>query len=265
MPPSLRENTSSRLFKNLTPAKGLFRTLALTLLCSSSLALALGGQGAAPINPATISITLHVDAAAPGPGDGSASDPFNDLQQAINRAVNQYNAAGTGVRVLLTAGTYRVGDEGATSALNLPSPSTDAPVVIEGAGWSPGTHTGDVIITGSDVWTSWTDAGDGTWTRAWPYAWGVGPNNTGGGNPPEAMLRYEHIHVNGTTYYQMLGPDDPNRAHLTSEEGAFWVNESSGILTIKPPDSFGDLNAALVEVTTKRRLLHHWPGAFHLN
>lgn len=223
--------------------------------------LALGGTGAPPIDESAISITLHVSPTAPAGGNGTLASPFNTLQAALNRAVNTHNAAGQGVHIILAPGTYREGTPGATNAITFPTPSTAAPIIVEGAGWNTAApaNTGDVIISGSENWSGgWTSLGDGTWTRPWPYTWGVGPNNTGGGNPPEAMLRYELVHVNGATYYQMLGPTDPNLAHITATEGAFWVNESSGIITIRPPSGFGDLNTALVEVTTKRRLLHHW-------
>ena len=66
--------------------------LPLVLLVAPSLANALGGTGADPILETEIDITLHVDAAAPGPGDGTASDPFSDLQDALNRAINEHNA-----------------------------------------------------------------------------------------------------------------------------------------------------------------------------
>jgi hypothetical protein len=222
---------------------------------------ALGGSGAAPINEAAISVTLYVNPTAPAGGSGTQSSPFNTIQAALNRAINTHNAANQGVRVLLAPGIYREGIPGATSAITLPTPTTAAPVIIQGAGWNPSApaNTGDVIISGSENWSGgWTAQGNGTWTRAWPYTWGVGPNNTGGGNPPETMLRYELVHVNGVTYYQMLGPSDPNLANLTATEGAFWVNEATSTITIRPPATLTDLNSALVEVTTKRRLLHHW-------
>jgi hypothetical protein len=237
----------------------LFSVLA-ALLATTRL-LALGGGGAPPIDESAITVTLHVSPSAPVGGNGTSASPFNTLQAALNRAVQTHNAAGQGVRVLLAPGTYREGTPGATNAITFPTPTTVAPVVVEGAGWNPAApaNTGDIILSASENWSGgWTSADGGTWTRPWPYAWGVGPNNTGGGNPPEAMLRYELVHVNGATYYQMLGPTDPNLAHLTATEGAFWVNESTGLLTVRPPTGFGDLNTALVEVTTKRRLLHHW-------
>ena len=227
-------------------------------LTGASSCLASGGTGSPPIDESLISVTLHLDASAPTGGNGSQSSPFNTLQAALNRAIYTHNAANQGVRVLVAPGTYREGAAGVANAISFPTPVSPAPVVVEGAGWSPGRHTGDVVFSGSEIWSGWTNEGDGTWTREWPYAWGVGPNNTGGGAPPEAMLRYECVHVNGMTYYQMLGPSDPNITHLTPQEGAFWVNEEADVITIRPPAGFGDLNTATVEVTTKRRLMHHW-------
>ncbi len=167
------------------PHRSLWLSVLLSLLLPVC-AFALGGTGAAPIDESVITITLHVDASAKSGGNGSAASPFNTLQAALNRTVHTHNAASQSVRVQLAPGTYREGTPGATNASSLPSPSTAAPIVVEGAGWNPAApaHTGNVIRSGSEAWNSgWTPAADGTWTRPWPYAWGVGPNNTGGGNP----------------------------------------------------------------------------------
>ena len=218
--------------------------------------------GAAAIDEILIADTLHVSPiGSDTTGTGSAGAPFRTISRGLLVANNQYNAANLGVRVLVQPGTYREGAPGGQWAIVFPSPATTAPVVLEGAGWNPSNpgHTGDVIISGSEVWTDWTDDGDGTWTKAWPYAWGASPLN--GSNPPavEAFRRYELVHVNGLTYYQIAGPDDTAAlAKLTADEGAFWVNESTGIIAIRPPASVSDLNAQLVEITTKRKLLYHF-------
>jgi hypothetical protein len=233
-----------------------FQVVLLSFIFLTEAVYGLGGTGAQPVDESLIEVTLYVDASAPDGGNGTQASPFNSIQPALNQAVNNHNANSRGVRVLIAPGTYRSGSAENLTAIQFPSPSTPLPVIIEGAGWSEGVHTGDVIITGSEVWTDWTDEGDGTWSKPWTYAWGVGPNNTGGGNPPEAMLRYEWVHVNGDTYYQFNSGDDPNLQWLNEHEGAFWVDEAAERITIRPPASVSDLNDEVVEVTTRRRLVH---------
>lgn len=239
----------------------------LALLCASALALLAplalpaqtGGTGAAPISESLVTEIVHVSPAGnDSTGNGSASAPYRTIQRGLNRA-NQFNAVEVGAKVLVAPGTYREGAIGAATAITFPSPATAAPIILEGAGWNPAApaNTGDVIITGSEPWTGWTAVGDGTWTKPWLYNWGLSPDN-GAPNVPEVFRRYEMVHVNGATYYQVTGPSDPRRANLAATEGCFWVDETNDLITVAPPTGFGDLNAALVEVTVRRRLLHHW-------
>lgn len=218
--------------------------------------------GAAPIDESLITATLHVSTGGDdATGNGTPGAPFASISHALNVAQNNYNQHNLGVRVLVQPGTYREGNPGDAWAVLFPSPATPAPVVLEGAGWDPEApaNTGDVIVSGSKVWENWIANGDGTWRKDWPYKWGASPLN--GSNPPavEAFRRYEMIHVDGETYYQIAGPDDTAAlAKLTAEEGAFWVDEGTETITIRPPASVSDLNDHLVEVTTQRRLLYHF-------
>ncbi len=238
--------------------------LALAFLAFAALSRALATEpGAAPIDESLIVATLHVSPSGnDSSGNGSASSPFRTISRGLTVAHQHYNAANLGVRVLVHPGTYREGSPGGQWAIVLPSPSTPAPFVLEGAGWNRAApaNTGDVILSGSEDWSGgWTSVGDGTWTRPWPYAWGASPLN--GSNPPavEAFRRYEMVHVDGQTYYQVAGPaDSAALAKLTAAEGAFWVNESTGLITLRPPASVTNLNTRLVEVTTKRKLLYHF-------
>ena len=222
--------------------------------------------GATSIDESLVVATLHVSPSGDDTtGNGSASTPFRSITKGLHVAHNHYNAAHLGVRVLVHPGTYREGAPGGKWAIVLSSPATPAPVILEGAGWNPAApaNTGDVILSGSEIWSGgWTSAGNGTWTRPWPYTWGASPLN--GSNPPaaEPFRRYELVHVDGQTYYQVAGPTDTAAlAKLTAAEGAFWVNESTGLITVRPPATVTDLNTRLVEVTTKRKLLYHYrPG-----
>ncbi len=218
--------------------------------------------GAAPIDESLIAATLHVSPSGDDiTGNGTAGAPFASISHGLNVAQNNYNQQNVGVRVLVQPGTYREGNPGDTWAVIFPSPTTSAPVVLEGAGWDPDApaNTGDVILSGSRVWENWAATGDGTWSKDWPYAWGASPLS--GSNPPaaEPFRRYEMIHVDGETYYQIAGPDDSVAlSKLTATEGAFWVDEGEGIITIRPPAAVSDLNEHLVEVTTQRKLLYHF-------
>ncbi len=236
-----------------------FCAITFALLTPLALPAQTGGTGSAPIDESLVTQILHV---APtgndSTGTGSAAAPYRSIQRGLNRA-GTLNGQNVGVKVLVAPGTYREGSIGAATAINFPSPSTAAPIILEGAGWNPAapSNTGDVIITGSEAWTGWTDAGDGTWTKAWPYDWGLSPDN-GAPNVPEVFRRYEMVHVNGATYYQILGPSDPRRANVRPSDGCFWIDEVNDLITVAPPAGFADLNAALVEVTVRRRLLHHF-------
>ncbi|MBI5691077.1 MAG: right-handed parallel beta-helix repeat-containing protein [Verrucomicrobia bacterium] len=259
------------------------------------------GTGATPIDERAITLTLHV---APAPlghdttGDGSAARPYASLRRALAVAQPR-KIAGTGVKVLLAPGVYREGtptDNWAVAFNFGLTQSTPAPLVIEGAGWDPAAprNTGNVIISGSEDWSgNWTRNPDGTWSRDWPYAFGVPANNFPFG-VSDALIRRELVHVDGQTYYQINPPNYTNRSgvvgsategdpgnptnvnggRLTSAEGSFWVTDAvlsgttvatMGRITIRPPTGAPadfDLNrpGRLVEVTTKRSLLQIWLG-----
>ena len=176
---------------------------------------------------------------------------------------------------MLCAGSGMIGRRAFTSF------TTSAPLVIEGAGWSPDDprNTCDVVISGSEDWSGgWTQDADGNWVKPWPHSWGVPPKGSGiTFGVSDAFLRQELVHVNGQTFYQ-LNPPDPNYVNqngqvsgavegdnvnggrLEDAEGAFWIVDASGTtpgtITLKLPANTPadfDLNATgnLVEVSTK--------------
>jgi hypothetical protein len=249
------------LNNTVIPGKSFF-VLILTFLSVMVTHSPARANGASPIDESLITATLHVRPDGDdSSGNGTAAAPFASIAHGLSVAQSQYNQQNIGVRILVHPGTYREGIPGNEWAVIFPSPTTSAPVVLEGAGWDPDApaNTGDVILSGSRVREDWTSNGDGTWSTVWPYAWGASPLN--GSNPPavEAFRRYEMVHVDGETYYHIAGPNDTAAlSKLTVSEGAFWVDESAGILTVLPPDSVTDLNSHLVEVTTQRKLLYHF-------
>ncbi len=280
----------------------LVRPSLLLVALLTACAVAVAGTGAGPIDERAITLTLHV---APAPlghdtsGDGSTARPYASLRRALAVAQPR-KIAGTGVRVVLAPGTYREGSPADNWAVAFNfgvAQSTSAPLVIEGAGWDPAAprNTGAVIISGSEDWSGgWTKNSDGTWSRDWPYAFGV-PAHSFPFGVSDALLRRELVHVDGRTFYQINPPNYTNRSgvvgsategdpgnpnnvnggRLTPDEGAFWVTDAvlsgptvttMGRITIRPPAAAPadyDLNqpGRLVEVTTKRSLLQIWLGA----
>ncbi|HBL74207.1 MAG: hypothetical protein A2W90_17800 [Bacteroidetes bacterium GWF2_42_66] len=229
---------------------------------------------------------IYVSTTGSDSGTGLVDSPYFSIKKALTEAMN-LKKTGTGVKVIIAGGTYRKGAATDSYTYNLSSSAaetTNAPLVIEGAGWDASNpyNTGDVIISASEDWSGgWTRNADGTWFKDWPYAWGVPARPTGLKRAvSDAFVRRELVHVNGQTFYQLNPPtgyinvntfagENPlptnaNGDRLTPEEGAFWVTDAAGSaqgkITIKPPSSFSpsfDLNASsnLVEVTTKRGLL----------
>ncbi|AEI48339.1 right-handed parallel beta-helix repeat-containing protein [Runella slithyformis] len=242
--------------------------------------------------------TVYVSTSGNDTDAGSGSAPFRTIKKALAIAAAK-KRAGVGVKILIAAGTYREGaaSDGWAMTLNMSlSQATAAPLVIQGAGWNAKgpKNTGDVIISGSEDWSGgWTKNADGTWSKDWPYAFGVPAKNVSFG-VSDAFLRRELVHINGKTYYQVNPPNytnvngtvggamegDPgnpnnvNGGRATADEGLFWVTDAvlnngtivtMGKITVKLPQDSPpafDLNAQgnLVEVTTKRNLLQLWLG-----
>ena len=276
----------------------------LALLLSATALRLCAGTGSAPINEALITQTLYVSPAGSDTANGSLTAPFATLRAALARAATLKNA-GTGVRVRIAPGTYREGapmvnPTASSFAFQYTGFNSPAPIVIEGAGWSPANpiNTGDVIISGSEDWSGgWTKNSDGTWSKDWPYNWGVPASGVSFG-VSDAFLRRELVHVNGQTYYQVNPPapytnlrsvngqyggfaegggavpgDNLNGGRLTAAEGSFWVTDAvrsadystlinPGKITIKLPANASTLDLASaankVEVTTKFNPLQIW-------
>ncbi|MGC9452584.1 MAG: right-handed parallel beta-helix repeat-containing protein [Oceanipulchritudo sp.] len=222
---------------------------------------AVGGSGAPEIDEGLISTTLYV---SPDPLLGNDLNPGTENQPlaTITKAFNLYNGGTGGYKIILLPGIHRPGAIAATQALSIPGVlSATRPLIIEGAGWSPGLHTGDVILSGSEDWSGgWTVAGSENgrtaYEKAWPYDWGLStnifePNFT----PPDTVRTYHQVVVDGVVYYEVLNAADPHVANVADSEGYFYVDESSNFIRVVPPAAFADLNGALVEVSVRRTLL----------
>jgi hypothetical protein len=220
------------------------------------------GTGAPEIDEGLVTTTLHVAAFGGSDGNpGTEGSPLATLAEAFAR----YNGGSGGYRIILLPGTHRPGTAGTEPALSLPGtiPAT-RPLILEGSGWSPGTHTGDVVISGSEDWSGvWTNAGTENgrtaWEKAWPYVWGLSINISAPAiTPPDVVRTYHLVHVGGVTYYEVLGAGDPTIANLSASEGYFHVDEATNLIRVVPPASIADLNTKLVEVSTRRTLLRYF-------
>jgi hypothetical protein len=218
--------------------------------------------GAPEIDPSDVTLTVHVSTEGnDDTGTGSALAPFRTIKRGLAEANTLITSQQTGVRVLIAPGIYLEEDDNALTTLQLSYPSGGHPLVIEGEGWSPGVHTGDVILTGAKPHSGWEANGDGTYTANWPYTLprlnpaqiGVGP----GVHYPEVVGRMERLFVNEAIYFQFEGPSDPNLANLDPGEGAFWIDDESKTITALPPPGTDFANAE-IEAIVRGRLIHAW-------
>jgi len=162
---------------------------------------------------------------------GTASMPVRTIGRADILATNA-NRQGIGVKVLISPGVYREKvSYGGTTA---------APVIFEAV------TPGQVIMSGADVWTGWTDQGNGLYSHAWNYDWGLMPIPSlwisSGFNQPIADIvrRREIISVNGQMLAQVLSTN-----YLTP--GTFYINESQNYVFIKLAAGTA-INSQLIEV-----------------
>lgn len=228
--------------------------------------LAAGGAGAPAITPSQITRVLYVNGTTGSDAwngteatfVGGTSGPTRTIKRAWDLAVIQ-TQANNGVRIVVAPGTYLEGSTSDATALSLAYPANGKPIILEGAGWSEGALTGNVVITGATAWTGWADNGNGTWSAPWPHDFGLMDlgqlGATAEQNVPEVFRRMERLWVNGVAYLQFTGGSDPNLSLLSAEEGAFWVNTTTKTITAKPPAGTS-LSGAAVEAAVRRRLMH---------
>jgi len=184
---------------------------------------------------------LYVNATHPQASDqnpGSQALPFKTIGRAAAAAVAN-NAKQVGTKVLIGAGTYRE-----SIYLLKNGRETDAPIVFEAAG--------EVIVSGSDVWTGWQSvSGNNVWAHAWPYAWGLAPAPSGW-EPyvtlADIVRRREMVFVNGTALDQAL-------SYSELQAGRFYVDENAQTLYIQPTGNI-PISGAAVEVAVRPELFY---------
>jgi hypothetical protein len=188
-------------------------------------------------DPTFSGTTIYVSTSGLDSNIGTQANPVRTIQRAVQLAAD-VNSAGQAALIAVAAGTYR-------ESVNLPGQKTDAALTIEGAGSTA------TILTGSDNWSSgWTLQGDGSYTHAWPYAWGMAALPSGWSgywsaltNPDkDTMRRSETVYVNGSAL-------QPTLSLASMVAGKFYVNETTHTLHMRLPA--GVTMPAQIEVGTR--------------
>jgi hypothetical protein len=192
--------------------------------------------GQANVNENLETAFIYVDGTTGSDSNpGTQAEPFKTIGKAASVALaNNQNSIGT--RVNINPGVYRE-----TFSMSSSASSTSLPITIQAA------QNGTVIVSGSEVWTGWTQYGSNPniYTNSWPYTWGLCPRAPG---PIEQdiNLRREMIFVNGVMLTQVL-------AQSELVQGTFYVDETHGVVYMFPPLGT-DVSTATVEVSTQDSL-----------
>lgn len=190
----------------------------------------------APLVNENVSETLHVNPSHPNASDsnpGTAERPLKTFKRGMALAGDRNNRK-IGVRVLVYPGMYR--EEVAYYGY------TDAPVIVEAK------EPRKAIISGSDVWTGWSDQGNNTYTHGWPYNFGLSPIPGGWGDAPpipDLVRRREMVFVKGKALR-------PVNSIGELSDNTFHINEANDTITIKLASKLGKKT---VEVALRSRIL----------
>jgi Right handed beta helix region len=204
-----------------------------------------------PSTGATINTTgatqIYVDATsgADNPSCGASGSPCKTINYGLSQASTHSVA-----QVNVNAGTYR---EAVTLPASYNENASSNTLIIKA------TAAGTAIVEGADQWTGWTNNGNGTFSKSWPYTWGyAGQPFSGTGGPALSCvgLRREMMFINGTPMTQQL------QGALTTA-GTFSVvdntADSAGVcptlsgtamITVYPPAGT-NMSTADIEVSTR--------------
>jgi Right handed beta helix region len=203
------------------------------------------------LEPEASVVTLHLNPWASNASDSndgsSSSRPLKTIQAAFEKMI-PIKEAGSSVRILFYPGVYRDTLIGTESRPHWRIPDNSAWLLLVAQ------EKGKAIFSGSDVWTGWTNQGNGLWSKAWPYDWGApgaGDDLTPGApDVPELAARRELVFVNGQRLAQVL-----NQSEL--REGSFHVDETGNKLTLKLRAGINP-NTTTTEVATREQLFYIW-------
>jgi Right handed beta helix region len=169
---------------------------------------------------------------------GTIDRPVKTISRATVLAMQNYTS-GVGTNIEIASGIYR-------EAISLTGTGTEngPPITFRGP------QTGSVIVTGSYVWTGWTQdtLNPSLYWYSWPYRWGQC-------NPPQGwptlapiVLRREMIFLNGALMMQVMSQSQ-------MQAGTFYVDEGHGRVYIWVPAGI-DMRTATVEVSTRPTLFY---------
>ncbi len=199
-----------------------------------------------PLRP-TVDVELHVRPGHPQANDngpGTAAQPYQTIQAGINRAV-QNKKGSVSTQVWIHPGTYRT-EVRFDTYTNYPNndPDNTTPIFVTA------TVPGEVVISGSDVWTGWRpDTTAGVFVHAWPHDWGLVEDPSRGVHEvAEIVRRREMVFVDGVLMRQVM-----DCAALAP--GQFCVDETINAVRLYPPEGT-NLDTALVEVGMRENLWH---------
>ncbi len=194
-----------------------------------------------PVCPAGYTC-YYIDNQNPSASDnnaGTEASPFRTVSVAANRAQNN-NIANVPTAIIVKPGTYRE-----TVSFTSTGRDTTAPILL--TAYTPGT----AIISGSDIWTGWTQsASNSAWyVHNWPYDWGITPYPSGWAVTfDDYRRRSEMLFLNDVALKQVLTMGDLSA-------GEFYVDEAADTVYVYP---FPGVNMATakVEVSTRSLILN---------
>jgi len=154
------------------------------------------------VDEAAVRRAIHVatgDVRASDANDGSAAHPLKTFGAAYDRA-RALLEKGTPVRIRLARGTYREGG----FEIRFPDHEVARATTLVIEGEAPGA----VEFSGSDVFSSWKDEGDGVWSHDWPHRFGFHAGLMGQHNVKELLgQRREMVFVDGAWQHPVILED----------------------------------------------------------
>ena len=179
--------------------------------------------------------TIYVNSANPRASDinpGNLDRPLMTIGKAAEIAIRRKQQQG-GTRIEVYPGVYR------ESLRFRPAINNAATIVLEAAG------KGDVVVSGSDIWTDWKRDIDGNYTHAWPYQWGLVtiPRGWESVRISPLVRRREMVVVDGRALQEVQ-----SMSQLDKTTNAFWVDESEHKLRVNVAASGALLTSAEVAV-----------------
>ena len=169
---------------------------------------------------------------------GTIDQPVKTISRATVLAMQNY-AGGVGSNIEIASGIYRE-----SISLTGNGAENGPPITFRGS------STGSVIVTGSYVWSGWTQdtVTSSLYWHSWPYRWGQCSPPQGWPQLSPIVLRREMIFLNGALLTQVMSLSQ-------MQAGTFFVDEDHSRAYIWVPTGT-DMRTATVEVSTRPTLFY---------